>query len=797
MKKALALLVAFAIASGLGAVAITPKAALAADSVTPNMSKTPGNISVSAAFDKIKANGSGSSWYKVSVVDSNYLKSTTINGVTQHYWLLKVYYYSSNWGTVYGYIPYNQDFKTPKNFDNGYFSNGYPSAGQLIDGVFSHDLEYTKYSWSSGYKRHYMYDFFSGRDYTFEYFDYTGKPYFTSNKFTNDDRIIYGRTYWFNDGSGNNELSRIDRKTGAKIVKTNILFSSNQELENGVLLNDHVMAFVSTKNGYRLYIIDLNNLNILQTVTLRYNSTIDITSSPGSLIVRGGSDTVKVDVSTYTGISPAQQAWVKEAQVEDLVKDLSTQPKIDAAQAALNDLKQQVQALPDGADKTQLEQKIGELQAKIDKAQVDLQAKLDLANATLKVNAVEAATADLSTQDAIDNAQQLLTEAAQAVQTLPNSDAKTALEQKLADLQAKIDLAQAELKVNAAEAATADLSTQAQIDNAQALLNQAAQLVQALPDSEAKTALQQKLTDLQAKIDFAQAELKVKEAEAATADLSNTAAIDNAQAAHDAALPYVDRLGESADKTALQQRLEAVQQAIDIARASRAVELAETTIAQNDVDAANALVNALPQGDVQAALQARIAFVQQVIDATAQVAAAEAAEQRLLDALANADLSAKSGVSALEDLLADVQAEIDKATASVNALPTTDKAALADRIAELKERLANLGGLNTQILTVLEDAQHPLQGNGQERHQQDSELRMKPGSTASLVQEFGDRLKELGTGLHYVSFDPQEVRVDANGNVTALSNGMHRVTVFSAKGLLNIYIHVTGNGNTK
>ncbi len=113
---------------------------------------------------------------------------------------------------------------------------------------------------------------------------------------------------------------------------------------------------------------------------------------------------------------------------------------------------------------------------------------------------------------------------------------------------------------------------------------------------------------------------KLTEAEAAlealvTPEQTATTAVEKAevskvQADVDSAQALVTALDAGTVKTALQGRIDAVQTSIKVAAATTAVEKAEASKVQADVDSAQALVTALEDGTVKTALQVRLDAVQ-------------------------------------------------------------------------------------------------------------------------------------------------------------------------------------------
>jgi putative cell wall-binding protein len=145
--------------------------------------------------------------------------------------------------------------------------------------------------------------------------------------------------------------------------------------------------------------------------------------------------------------------------------------------------------------------------------------------------------------------------------------------------------------------------------------------------------------------------------EAATAAVSK-AEDSKLQADVDAAQALVTTLPAGTVKDDLQGRLDAVQKAINYETAAAAVSKAEDSKLQADVDAAQVLVTALPAGTAKDDLQGRLAAVQAVIDYEAAEAAVAQAESSKLQAEVDA---AQTLVTALPDGTAkdDLQARLN------------------------------------------------------------------------------------------------------------------------------------------
>ncbi|MBS4020836.1 MAG: cell wall-binding repeat-containing protein [Dethiobacter sp.] len=464
--------------------------------------------------------------------------------------------------------------------------------------------------------------------------------------------------------------------------------------------------------------------------------------------------------STLDAAIAAATTAVEDA--EDLAGgDLSTQALIDAAQAARGTAATLVNALPDEAPKSGLQNRLTAAQTAITAAQSTLDAAIAAAMADV-VAAEDLAAGDLSTQVLIDAAQAAYNTAAASVTALPAGTAKDGLQTRLTAVQTAITAAQTLLNnINAAEDAvtaaedlvTGGLGTQALIDAAQAAHDSAVPLVNAFPAGATKDDLQNRLTTVQTAINTAQSTLdgaiaaattSVENAEAlAEGDLSTQALIDAAQSAHGTAATLVNALPDEAPKTGLQNRLTAVQTAITTAQTTLNAAIAAATTAVEDaedlaggdlstqalIDAAQAahgtaatLVNALPDEAPKTGLLNRLTAVQTAITA-AQSTLDAAIAVATADVVAAEDLAA--GDLSTEVLIDASQAAYNTAAASVNALPAgTAKDGLQTRLTAVQaaitaaQSLLNadtavtaaetlvVGDLNTQVLIDAAQASH-------------------------------------------------------------------------------------------
>ena len=141
-----------------------------------------------------------------------------------------------------------------------------------------------------------------------------------------------------------------------------------------------------------------------------------------------------------------------------------------------------------------------------------------------------------------------------------------------------------------------------------------------------------------AKLQLNSADLTDAQNAVAKAELSKLQTdVDSAQIA-------INKLPSCNTRTSLQTRLDAVQQYINQVEAvTKAVEKAENSKAQSDIDTAQVLITALPSGKDKNDLQGRLDVVQEIVNATTAVEEAEASKTQ----------SDADAARALVDLLTD------------------------------------------------------------------------------------------------------------------------------------------------
>ncbi|MFF2092400.1 S-layer homology domain-containing protein [Paenibacillus sp. NPDC058174] len=489
----------------------------------------------------------------------------------------------------------------------------------------------------------------------------------------------------------------------------------------------------------------------------------------------------------------AQSVAAAETAADELTGDgTDAQTAIDAVQTKQDTATGLVAALPDSTAKTALEARLTAVQSSIDNAQNVGDAVTAAAASVTAAETTAGGLADDGTdeQEAIDAAQSDQAAASDLVTDLPSSTAKTALAARITAVQATINVAQSNLDaVTAATAATAAAETaangllgdgsdtQGAVDTVQSKQSTASGLVTALPSSTVKTALAARIAAVQATINDAQDVVNTVAAATASVVAAETAAdglagngtdtqsgIDAVQTKQSAASGLVTALQDSTAKTALADRLLAVQSAIDSAQdvldavvaataSAAAAEAAAGGLAGDGTDVqsvintvqtkqstASDLVDALPDSTAKTALAARLAAVQaaiyvaqsnleDVIEATASVVTAETAANGL----------AGDGTDA-QDAIDTVQTKQSAASDLVTALPSsTAKTALAARVAAVQTKINGAKtGLNavvaaTASVVIAEGESADLIGDGTDTQDTIDMVQAKNDAAALLV----------------------------------------------------------------
>jgi|GEM_PF-1452108 len=465
-------------------------------------------------------------------------------------------------------------------------------------------------------------------------------------------------------------------------------------------------SVVTTDAGDKTYLIgegtvdsegNVTSSDIVITVPVDKVGEIT-TDTDGNIIFPEGSIvTINDEDVTYPGniVYNPEDATIKYLPIDSLLTEDGTGLATGTDHDAIDEAQRFIDALPEGTLKE-------ELQAKTDKAQTMLDANVALADLFDETGIIK----DTTTQATIDNAQAL-------VDLLPEGTLKT-------ELQADIDKAQAMLDAKLAVAdlfdetgIIKDTTTQATIDNAQAL-------VDLLPEGTLKE-------KLQADIDKAEVMLDAKEAVADLFDETGTIKDTTTQATIDNAQAFVDVLPEGTLKTELQAEIDNAQAMLDAKDAVEALfdetGIIKDTTTQATIDNAQAFVDVLPEGTLKTELQAEIDKAQAMLDAKLAVADLFNETGTIKDTTTQATIdSAQAFVNLLPvgTLKTELQAEIDKAQAMLDAkLAVTDlfdgngsiKDTTTQTTIDNAQKLVNKlpqGALKTELQGKIDDAQKQL-----------------------------------------------------------------------------------------
>ncbi|MCH4259305.1 MAG: hypothetical protein LKF87_10120 [Clostridium tyrobutyricum] len=209
---------------------------------------------------------------------------------------------------------------------------------------------------------------------------------------------------------------------------------------------------------------------------------------------------------------------------------------------------------------------------------------------------------DTKKQEDLDHARDL-------VDALPDSSEKQDLEDRLDNVQEEID--------HAAQTEQDLQDAKDEVDHAGDTLNQddldhAKDLVDNLPDGPEKDELENKVDDIQNQIDNKnQEEQNLAAAIAAVEKAEQTQKQDDV----DSARTLVNKLPYGNDRTDLNKRLDAVQNIINLFKdAENRVQIAENVKTAGSVNSARTVVNKLPAGDRKDSLNARLDAVENAIE---------------------------------------------------------------------------------------------------------------------------------------------------------------------------------------
>jgi len=347
-----------------------------------------------------------------------------------------------------------------------------------------------------------------------------------------------------------------------------------------------------------------------------------------------------------------------------------------------------VSKLPSGDGKTELEERLKEVNERYNE---DLQA------ATEAVEKVED-TIDL---EDYDNAKEL-------VNKLPAGEDKTELEDRLnkVDEEYKDALDKAKESVEKAEEGI----SREDYENARDEVN-------ALPPGNGRDDLEERLDAVEDKYqtDLEEATEAVEKAE----EYLDREDYDNAK-------DKVDNLPDGNEKEELKDRLEEVNDKYkeDLAKSTEAVEKAEDTLKQEDIDSAQGLVNKLPTGQDKQDLQDRLDRLQQEVD--------------------NSLREATEAVEKVEETLD--RNDLEDAKDKVDKLPEgTVKDDLIDRLEKVEEEINRIEkekeDLIREATEAVEKAEETLKREDHTTAQGKVDL-LEPGQVKNDLQERLDKLLE-------------------------------------------------------
>ncbi|WP_155988527.1 OmpL47-type beta-barrel domain-containing protein [Paenibacillus massiliensis] len=414
-----------------------------------------------------------------------------------------------------------------------------------------------------------------------------------------------------------------------KAGNTSDLTTLDVRVTSGVDLTNATEAVVRAENAPSQSLVDAAQVEIDK-----------LPDSPEKTELQNRLDQVKANVNAYASV---------QSQIDQMNAVLNqgnvTFMMVEQHTAKITELRNVVSNLPNTMNKAHLSNQLDELIKKLKLIEVllkkgegdvtevdldDLQDQIDkLPDGDLKDNLQDQLDEAKAVQDAIKKVEQAETskdqkdvdEARAVVDKLPDGQVKDELNDRLDNVQKEIDaakqladqIADATKKVEQAEAS----KDQKDIDVARDAVNK-------LPEGQVKKDLNDRLDAIQKQID----DKKQQEQNQDAIDKVEKAEETKSQADVDKARDAVDKLPDGPLKDELTDRLDDVQKEIDEANANpieKAVKKAEGSKAQVDVDAARDLVNTLPDGSESSAYHTRL----DVVDAALKAASTKTRQAEL------------------------------------------------------------------------------------------------------------------------------------------------------------------------
>lgn len=227
--------------------------------------------------------------------------------------------------------------------------------------------------------------------------------------------------------------------------------------------------------------------------------------------------------------------------------------------------------------------------------------------------------------------------------------------------------------------------------------------------------------------------------------------------------------------------------------ADNAAAKAEESISQADIDAAQSIINELPDSSEKTLLQKRIKLVQSIVNIDAKANAVNQSLQQLKKTLKDSDLSVngKKNREALQEQLQALHDTVETSCREVldtvnNIQAPEGQTAFIKKIAEIKGQMGIVSGTLNSIQAVI----NSLDRNDNHANGKFKDTRIKIGDMANLVEVFKDTL--VGTigldNLSWISYDHNIAIIDDNGIATPIHKGVVKITAYNQNGCVDIYL---------
>lgn len=442
--------------------------------------------------------------------------------------------------------------------------------------------------------------------------------------------------------------------------------SDGKKSSGWIQANEHTLTGLSETTDYEISVVA--KANGLQSETVVYGA-------------------VDAEAIALQAVTEALESLTAKLETTELT---STE-NIESVQAELDALRELVNALPEGETKTGLLAELNDLQELV----VDARELLEV---TGEVESLEnSLPAELLTAEMIQEAKDALAVVEGRVDALDDSEAKTELEDRLEIVGDKIDLAEQILMATESalhlKEALVSLDTPEKVQAAKDALAATDALVNALPENDAKTALEAQLMEAKEAIEVAENILNAKEAVTAVQGNPTQTGVDNA-------VIVVNKLEDGDLKTDLSNKLEMVQQSIYLENATQLVEKAVDSLTQADMSASQVAVDTAKDAlalvkdeSSKVELVQSLQVVQDVIDAAPVQTMMESFREKL------------------ENIFKRPQKA--EATALTNEYKAIDEEASSLNDGTIKDEIMNeLAELKTLLDSVLKNGNHPASAPG-------------------------------------------------------------------------------------